>query len=185
VISATNQRDLLLKISESNIRLSEGRTTHASILVVDQDRVSRDAASRLLADNGYKVQTAELVNHPLCLLLESLPDLVLLAVAQTGLDSFDTLKTIRQQFSESLLPVIVIMSDTQPQQGTTAFREGASDFLTRPIDDEILLARVSLHLQHRNAQAELQRSQERYALAAQGAQNSLWDLDFVRQQIFL
>ncbi len=173
------------KLSESDIRLSEGRTTHASILVVDHDRVSRDAASRLLADTGYRVQTAESGNVSLHLLRESLPDLVLLAVAQPSLDKFDALKKIRQQYSESLLPVIMIMSDTEPQQGATAFREGASDFLTRPIDDEILLARISLHLQHRHAQAELLRSQERYALAAQGAQIGLWDLDIVRQQIFL
>ena len=185
MISATNQRDLLFKLSESNIRLSESRTTHHSILVVDHDRVSRDAAARLLADTGYRVQTAESGNISLHLLRESLPDLVLLAVAQPGLGRFDALKMIRQQYSESLLPVIMITSDTEPQQGATAFREGASDFLTRPIDDEILLARISLHLQHRYAQAELQRSQERYALAAQGAQIGLWDLDIVRQQIFL
>ena len=185
MISPTNQRGLILQLSEANLRFSEGRTAQASILVVDHDHVTRDTISRLLTDNAYRVQTAESGDAALDRIYGSLPDLVLLTVNLPGQDGLEVLRMIRQQHSEFLLPVIMVTTENEPQQGVRAFREGASDFLTRPIDDEILLARVSLHVQHRQARTELQHSRERYALAAQGAQIGLWDLDIVRQQIFL
>ncbi len=185
MISPTNQRGLILQLSEANLRFSEGRTAQASILVVDHDHVTRDTISRLLTDNAYRVQTAESGDAALDQLCDSLPDLVLLTANLPGQDGLEILRTIRQQHSEFLLPVIMVTAETEPQQGVRAFREGASDFLTRPFEDEILLARVSLHLQYRQARADLQHSRERYALAAQGAQIGLWDLDIVRQQIFL
>ena len=185
VISPTNQRRLILQLSEANLRFSEGPAAQASILVVDHDHVTRDTISRLLTDNAYRVQTAESGDAALDRIYGSLPDLVLLTVNLPGQDGLEVLRMIRQQHSEFLLPVIMVTTENEPQQGVRAFREGASDFFTRPIADEILLARVSMHLQHRQARTELQHSRERYALAAQGAQIGLWDLDFVRQQIFL
>lgn len=185
MISTANQRDLILQHSESRLRLSGGRTAQALVLVVDHDHVTRDAISLLLTDQAYRVQTAESGHAALEQLRDFLPDLVLLTVNLPGEDGLEVLRTIRQQHSESQLPVIMVTSETERQHGVPAFREGANDFLTRPFDDEILLARISLHLQHRRARAELQRSRERYALAAQGAQIGLWDLDVVRQQIFL
>ena len=185
MIFPTNQRRLILPLSEANLRFSEGRTSQASIQVVDHDHVTRDAISRLLTDNAYRVRTAESGNAALDQFCNSLPDLVLLTANLPGQDGLEILRRIRQQHSELLLPVIVLTAESEPQQGVKAFREGANDFLTRPFDDEILLARVSLQLQYRQMRAELQHSRERYALAAQGAQIGLWDLDIVRQQIFL
>ena len=185
VISPTNHRDVVIRLSESNLRFSEGRTAQATILVIDHDHVTRDAVSCLLTDNAYEVRTAESGDAGLDQLCDALPDLVLLTMNLPGQDGIEILRTIRQQHSELLLPVIMVTAETEPQQGVRAFREGASDFLTGPFEDEILLARISLHLRHREAREELQHSRERYALAAQGAQIGLWDLDTLRQQIFL
>ncbi len=180
-----NQRPLILQLSAENRRLSERQTAQASILVVDQNHVTRDTISRLLADNGYSVQTAESGDAALDRLSNSPPDLMLLTVNLPEQDWLNVLRTIRQQHSELQLPVMLVTADDEPQQGVRAFRAGASDFLARPFADEILLARVSLHLQHRRAYAELQHSRDHYAFATQGAQIGLWDLDIVRQKLFL
>ena len=180
-----NQRPLILQLSAENRRLSERPTVQDSILVVDQNHVTRDTISRLLADNGYSVQTAESGDAALDRLSNSPPDLMLLTVNLPEEDWLNVLRTIRQQHSELQLPVMIVTADDEPQQGVSAFRAGASDFLARPFADEILLARVSLHLQHRRAYAELQHSQDHYAFATQGAQIGLWDLDIVRQKLFL
>ncbi|MEJ7592349.1 MAG: diguanylate cyclase [Planctomycetaceae bacterium] len=185
MISPTKKYDSIIQLSESHLRFCEGRTAQASILIVDHEHVTRDAVSRLLTDNGYRVQTADSGPAALKQLRDSPPDLVLLTVSLPGQDGLDVLRAIRQQHSESRPPVVIVTAEMEPQQGVTAFREGANDVLARPFDDEILLARISLHLQHSRARAELQRSRERYALAAKGARIGLWDLDVVRQQIFL
>lgn len=180
-----NQSPLNLQISAENRRSSERQTAHASILVVDQNCVMRDTISRLLADNGYNVQTAESSDAALDRLPTFPPDLMLLTVTLPEQDWLNVLRTIRQQYSELQLPVMIVTADDEPQQGVKALRAGASDFLARPFADEILLARISLHLQHRLAYAELQHSRDHYAFATQGAQIGLWDLDIVRQKLFL
>jgi diguanylate cyclase (GGDEF)-like protein/PAS domain S-box-containing protein len=63
--------------------------------------------------------------------------------------------------------------------------EGANDYLTKPLDPQITLARISLQLKLSRALSELKRSQERYALAAQGSRIGLWDWDVAQRQIFL
>ena len=83
------------------------------------------------------------------------------------------------------LPVIMVTAESERQNIVGAFREGASDYLTKPLDHEITLARVSLHLRLSKAQSELQRSQERYAMAAEGSRIGLWDWDVPNRQLFL
>jgi diguanylate cyclase (GGDEF)-like protein len=185
VIFPTNQQDLLFRLSEANLNASNDMTCRDSIMVIDTDHAAREITSRLLTDNGYEIQMFESRDVALERLRESLPGLVLLTICTSQPDAFDVLRAIRKQYTEPLLPVIVIADAAQSQADLTAFREGASDFLTRVCDNEVLLARIALRLQHRQAHQELQLSQERYALAAQGAQIGLWDLDIARQEIFL
>ena len=94
-----NQRPLILQLSAENRRLSERQTAQASILVVDQNHITRDTISRLLADNGYSVQTAESGDAALDRLSNSPPDLMLLTVNLPEQDWLNVLRTIRQQHS--------------------------------------------------------------------------------------
>jgi len=155
------------------------------VLVVDDERVNREILARMLARHGYDVLTAESGEAALERLDEQLPDLVLLDVIMTGMNGFDVLKVIRDRHRDTELPVIMVTAESERENVVRAFREGANDYLTKPLDPEITLARVSLQLRLSRAQAELQRSQERYTLAAQGSRIGLWDWDVTRRQIFL
>ncbi len=155
------------------------------VLVVDDDRENREILARMLARHGYDVLTAESGEAALERLDEQLPDLVLLDVIMTGMNGFDVLKVIRNRHRDTELPVIMVTAESERENVVRAFREGANDYLTKPLDPQITLARVSLQLRLSRAQAELQRSQERYTLAAQGSRIGLWDWDVTRRQIFL
>ncbi|MDA1232832.1 MAG: EAL domain-containing protein [Planctomycetota bacterium] len=178
-------RDQHLELSEFNLRRSEVRIAKAKILLIDSDHVSRDADSRLLTKNHYTVETAESAAGAIDRLGNSFPDLVVLNFNLPEQNEVELLRQIRRQYSESLLPVVVLAAESGVQPGVAVFRAGANDFLLRPFENDILLARVSLQLRHRHSHVELQSSQQRYSLAAQGAQIGLWDLDIVRQKIFL
>ncbi len=184
MILPTNHRELLQGFPESRVEIHAGRTA-ASILVIDPDPVLSHDLERLLNSGGYRVECVNSAMAATISINAARPDLVLLWGYSFGHDGLEILKSIRNQHSDEVLPVLVVTADDDRRLGRMAIRAGASDFLENPIDDEILLARVALHLEHRKALAELQRSQERYALAAQGARTGLWDLDLVRQQIFL
>jgi diguanylate cyclase (GGDEF)-like protein/PAS domain S-box-containing protein len=110
---------------------------------------------------------------------------VLLDVIMTGMSGFEVLSILRNRHRDSELPVIMVTAESERENVVRAFREGANDYLTKPLDHQITLARVSLQLRLRSAQQELHRSQERYALAAQGSRIGLWDWDVPRRQIFL
>jgi len=184
VIYPTYHRESLHEFAEGRVAISGGRAA-ASILVIDQDPVLSHDLERLLNSSGYRVEFVTSGMTATKSIDAARPDMVVLWGYAFGDDGLEILKSIRQQHSEEAIPILVITADADRRLGSTAIRAGASDFLQIPIDDEILLARVSLHLEHRKALAELQSSQERYALAAQGARTGLWDLDLTRQQIFL
>lgn len=159
--------------------------SRAKVLVVDDERINREILARMLVRNGFDVLTADSGEAALERLEEQLPDLVLLDVIMSGINGFDVLKVIRNRHKDSELPVIMVTAESERENVVRAFKEGANDYLTKPLDPQITLARVSLQLRLSRAQAELQRSQERYALAAQGSRIGLWDWDVARRQIFL
>jgi diguanylate cyclase (GGDEF)-like protein/PAS domain S-box-containing protein len=165
--------------------LTSATDSRPVVLVVDDERVNREILSRLLVRNGYDVLTAESGEAALERLDEQLPDVVLLDVIMSGLNGFDVLRIIRDRHRDSELPVIMVTAESERENVVRAFQEGANDYLTKPLDHQITLARVSLQLRLARAQAELERSRERYTLAAQGSRIGLWDWDVVRRQIFL
>lgn len=157
----------------------------ALILVVDQDPIRGQETKQLLEGNGFLVMDSSLDEPVLRVMDDACPDLILLAVNSPSEPGVQFLRSVRSRYSSRRLPVLVSISESDRPLGAMFIGAGASDVLITPIDEEILLARVTLHVEHRKVLAELQQSQERYALAAQGARIGLWDLDVTRQQIFL
>ena len=155
------------------------------VLVVDDERINREILSRMLTRNDYQVLTADCGEAAIEQMRLQRPDLVLLDVIMAGVSGFDVLKSIRTTLNDAQLPVIMVTAESERQSIIAAFREGANDYLTKPLDQEITLARVSLHLRLSRAQSELQRSQERYAMAAEGSRIGLWDWDVLNRQLFL
>ena len=119
------------------------------VLVVDDERVNREILSRMLVRHGYDVLTADSGEAALERLDEQLPDLVLLDVIMTGLNGFDVLRVIRDRHRDTELPVIMVTAESERENVVRAFQEGANDYLTKPLDPQITLARVSLQLRLR------------------------------------
>ncbi len=75
----------------------------------------------------------------------------------------------------SELPVIMCTSTAENRKMVEAFYSGANDYITKPFDVGVTLARIGMHLELKRIQSQLRESEERYALAAQGANDGLWD----------
>jgi diguanylate cyclase (GGDEF)-like protein/PAS domain S-box-containing protein len=145
------------------------------VLIVDDNEMNRDMLSRRLERKGYAIREAESAHCLLETIQEEPVDLVLLDVEMPGISGLDALKTLRERFAPIELPVIMVTAKDRSEDIVTALSLGANDYLTKPIDFPVALARIQTQLSHKHAEEALRESEERYALAARGANDGLWD----------
>jgi diguanylate cyclase (GGDEF)-like protein len=123
----------------------------ATLLVVDDDAMNRDALSRRLAAAGYKVLVAEDGHRALEIAATERVDLVLLDVMMPGMSGIDTLRRLRQQRSVADLAVIMVTAKNGTDDVVEALELGANDYVTKPVDFPVALARIRTQLTARRA----------------------------------
>jgi diguanylate cyclase (GGDEF)-like protein/PAS domain S-box-containing protein len=156
----------------------------ASLLVVDDNEDNRDVLSRRLRQRGFEVAVAADGRSALALAAHSAFDLILLDVEMPGMSGLDVLSQLRRSQSRTELPVIMVTARTSGEDIVEALACGANDYVTKPIDFPVALARIETHLAHRRAVRDLKDSEERYTLAVLGANDGLWDWNLITQQVY-
>ncbi len=125
--------------------------TNATLLLVDDDAMNRDALSRRLARKGYRVLTAESGSHALETVSATRVDAVLLDVMMPGMSGMETLRRLRESHSVSELPVIMVTANDRSEDVVDALDLGANDYVTKPIDFPVVLARIRTQVTARRA----------------------------------
>src|SRR5207249_6861784 len=150
--------------------------THKNrLLIVDDNEMNRDMLARRLARKGYEIGLAENAQQLLKRVEQDGVDLVLLDIEMPEISGLDALKILREAYTPIELPVIMVTAKTQSDDIVAALELGANDYLTKPIDFPVAVARIGTQLSHKHAQEALKESEERYALAARGSNDGLWD----------
>jgi diguanylate cyclase (GGDEF)-like protein/PAS domain S-box-containing protein len=145
------------------------------VLIVDDNEMNRDMLARRLERKGYSVRVAE---NARCLrerVQNEAVDLLLLDVEMPEISGLDALQSLRQFYSATELPIIMVTAKQQSEDIVKALDLGANDYLTKPVDFAVALARIRTQVSQVLAEKALRVSEERYALAAQGANDGLWD----------
>jgi diguanylate cyclase (GGDEF)-like protein len=125
--------------------------TNATLLLVDDEAMNRDALSRRLARRGYTVLTAESGPSALAMVGAHRVDAVLLDVMMPGMSGLETLRRLRESRSVSDLPVIMVTAKDRAEDVVEALELGANDYVTKPIDFPIALARIRTQVTARRA----------------------------------
>lgn len=154
-----------------------------TLLVVDDNEANRDALSRRLELKGYRVAVAPGGEQALAEIATAPYDLVLLDVEMPGLSGFDVIARLRARWPAADLPVIMVTARSDGAAIVEAFRLGANDYVTKPLDFPVVLARIATQLEHKRAIAALRESEERYELALRGANDGLWDWNMVTDRV--
>ena len=123
----------------------------ATLLLVDDDAMNRDALARRLSRSGYRVLTADNGASALRMIREGRIDAVLLDVMMPGLSGLETLRQLRQFRSVADLPVIMVTAKDESADVVEALELGANDYVTKPIDYAVALARVRAQVVTRRA----------------------------------
>ena len=132
-----------------------GETTKSNgrILVVDDTPANRDMLSRRLERQGFDVESAEDGETALRMMSRANPpfDLVLLDVMMPGLNGLDVLKAVRGRWDPTQLPVIMATAKDASHDVVEALELGANDYVTKPLDFPVVMARVRTQLSLRSA----------------------------------
>ena len=128
--------------------MSQPSTT---LLLVDDDAMNRDALARRLARSGYTVLTAQSGSAALRMIREHRIDAVLLDVMMPGMSGLETLRQLRELRSVADLPVIMVTAKDQSEDVVEALDLGANDYVTKPIDFAVALARIRAQVTTRRA----------------------------------
>ena len=132
----------------------------AKVLVVDDTPLNVKLLGDLLAVKGYAVTTAQSGEEALSKLAGDAPDIVLLDVMMPGLSGYDVCRRIRANPDTALLPVVMVTSLDPQQERVHGIEAGADDFLSKPINQPELFARVHSLLRIKSLQDEVRRQAE-------------------------
>ncbi|MEM7784362.1 MAG: EAL domain-containing protein [Planctomycetota bacterium] len=168
----------------SSLHPNEASDRGFRVLIADDEPVTRARLVRLLTRNGYHVKA---VSDGLELLHEVKswsPDLVLSDIHMPRLDGLATARLLRQIHDLFELPIIIMTTSEGREQILEAFEVGANDYIRKPIDNEITLARINNQLLVKDSQKKLRESEERYALATEGTKDGLWDWNLSNGDVY-
>jgi diguanylate cyclase (GGDEF)-like protein/PAS domain S-box-containing protein len=154
------------------------------LLVVDDEEMNRDMLSRRLELEGYTVLTAPGGAEALKLISELDFDAVLLDAMMPLQSGYEVLTEIRKQYSAIDLPVLMATAKSQSEDVVNAFEIGANDYITKPINFPVAIARIKCHVASKKLSTQLRISEMRYSLSAQGANDGLWDWDLQTNHIY-
>ena len=126
----------------------------ARLLIVDDIRDNRVLLRRRFERRGFEIVEAESGLAALELIDNESFDLVLLDIMMPGIDGIETLKRIRQHRSASALPVIMVTGKTASENMVEALQLGANDYVTKPVDFAVALARVEAQISRKRAEQQ-------------------------------
>jgi sigma-B regulation protein RsbU (phosphoserine phosphatase) len=125
------------------------------ILVVDDNEMNRDMLSRRLARRGYTVDTAADGRAALELIGRKSFDIVLLDIMMPGIDGMEVLRIVRERHTAADLPIIMATARDESDDVVSALSLGANDYVTKPLDAQVVTARVRTQLALKRANDEL------------------------------
>jgi twitching motility two-component system response regulator PilH len=113
------------------------------ILVVDDSPTERHYMVELLTKNGYEVTTAENGEEGIAKAKAEHPDLVLMDVVMPGLNGYQATRTLTRDEATKDIPVIVCTSKGQETDRIWGLRQGAHDYMVKPVNADELLKKIA------------------------------------------
>jgi diguanylate cyclase (GGDEF)-like protein len=131
-----------------------------SLLIVDDIAANRAILSRRFNPRGFQITEADCGVRALELIKQQHFDLVLLDVMMPDLDGLQVLKRIRQEHSAISLPVIMVTAKNDSIDIAEALDAGANDYITKPVDFVVAMARLTTLLGRKQAEEQIQKTNQ-------------------------
>ncbi len=130
------------------------------ILVVDDSTANLQLLMNLLTEQGYTIYPASDGELALEFVQSTLPDLILLDIKMPGMDGFEVCRRLKADDRSASIPVIFLSALEDEHDKVKAFQAGGVDYITKPFQQEEMLARVRIHLRMRELTEGLEQEVE-------------------------
>jgi diguanylate cyclase (GGDEF)-like protein len=147
------------------------------VLIVDDDALTRRMIEAAVGKAGYQIRSASSGEDALEFMKKSEPDLILLDVQMPGMNGFEVCEKVRESNLAERLPIIMLTGREDIESIDRAFAAGATDFISKPINWQLLIQRIRFALRSRDLYIELQANEERLQHAQRMARLVYWELD--------
>ncbi|WP_284336957.1 response regulator [Comamonas sp. NoAH] len=117
--------------------------TIQKVLVVDDSKTELMYLTGLLQKQGYQVRTAENAQEAMARLSEEKPDLILMDVVMPGQNGFQLTRIIARDTKYAGVPIIMCTSKNQETDRVWGLRQGACDYITKPVDPHELQVKIA------------------------------------------
>ncbi|MDR0378440.1 MAG: response regulator [Candidatus Accumulibacter sp.] len=114
-----------------------------TILIVDDSPTERLALSELLVQNGYRVITAENGSDGVEKARAQLPNLIIMDVVMPGVNGYQATRTLTRDETTRHIPIFICTSKGQETDRIWGLRQGAVDYLVKPVDTDELLSKIA------------------------------------------
>jgi DNA-binding NtrC family response regulator len=135
--------------------------TKGRMLIVDDELSVRDSLNKWFKEEGYEVGTAESASEALSRLAEKQWDIALLDIKMRGTDGIELQRRMHE--IDPRLIAIMMTGYASVETAVAAMKNGAYDYVTKPLDPEDITLKVSKALSHQRAEKENERLREQHA----------------------
>ncbi len=116
---------------------------HETVLIVDDSATDIRLMSQYLGEAGYKTLISTTADDAIRIARAKQPDVILMDVILPGTNGFKATRILRDDPDTSGIPVIIVSSRTQASDRVWGIRQGASDYITKPINRKVLLQKLA------------------------------------------
>lgn len=168
--------------------MTDIKKQQSRILIIDDIPDNIKVVGTILYEKGYEITIAGSGEEALTLIADDPPDLILLDVMMPYMDGYETCRRIKGDPHTRDIPVIFMSARSETVDVLEGFQVGGVDYITKPIEQEILLARVNTHLTMVNLRRELERelskrtgdleqSEKRFQEMVETSSDWIWEVD--------
>jgi len=147
--------------------------TPPRILIADDNPMNVDILQTRLAVHGYEILTAADGEVALAVARETQPDLILLDIMMPKMDGIQVCRHLKEDASLPFMPIIMVTAKTESKDIVAGLEAGADEYLTKPLDQASLVARVKSMLRIKALHDTVQEQATR--LEAQSAELAEWN----------
>lgn len=115
----------------------------AKVLIIDDSPTETYKLTSMLEKSGHEVLTAETGEDGIALAKKELPDVVLMDIVMPGLNGFQATRQLTKAPETAHIPVIIVTTKDQQTDRVWGMRQGAKDFLVKPVTADMLTAAIA------------------------------------------